>query len=129
MAAGRADDLRRPETPKRRRGPEAREGTELRADRPEVRYPDREPGLTAAEGARLAAAYVAEMTGREPEEITLLEATHDGGWRVGVEVVEAHRIPDSADILAVYQIELDMEGELLSYRRTRRRLRSQVRGD
>ena len=43
-----------------------------------------------------------------------------GGWRVGVEVVEVARIPDSADILAVYEVRLDADGDLLSYHRTRR---------
>jgi hypothetical protein len=41
----------------------------------------------------------------------------DGGWRVGVEVVEVSRIPDSADILAVYDVHLDADRDLVSYRR------------
>jgi hypothetical protein len=44
----------------------------------------------------------------------------DGGWRVGVEVVEVPRIPDSADILAVYEVRLDADGDLISYRRVGR---------
>ena len=48
--------------------------------------------------------------------------------RVGVEVVESHRIPDSADILAVYEVCLDESGELESYRRTQRYSRGQTIG-
>jgi len=48
------------------------------------------------------------------------------GWRIGVEVVEAARIPDSADILAIYETELDGSGELVSYRRIRRYSRGRV---
>jgi hypothetical protein len=43
-----------------------------------------------------------------------------------VELVETHRIPDTADILAIYEAELDEHGELVSYRRTRRYLRGRV---
>jgi hypothetical protein len=66
------------------------------------------------------------MTGKEPEGITSLERTDDGRWVVGVEVVETRRIPDSTDILAVYEAELDPEGELLAYRRVKRYSRCQV---
>jgi hypothetical protein len=80
----------------------------------------------AARIARRAGDHVAEMTGKEPEGITSLEQTDDGGWVVGVEVVEIRRIPDSTDILAVYEAELDAEGELLAYKRVKRYSRCQV---
>jgi hypothetical protein len=82
--------------------------------------------VTAESAARLAAGYVAEMTGREPEGITSLEPAEDGRWRVDVEVVETRRIPDSTDVLAIYQAELDPGGELVSYRRVQRYSRCQV---
>ncbi|MGP3949979.1 gas vesicle protein GvpO [Streptomyces sp. 7N604] len=83
----------------------------------------RTPGLTAREAAAHAALHVQGFTGRQPEGVTSLE--HDeGGWRVGIEVVETHRIPDSTDVLAEYQVEVDEEGELLSYHRDRRYYRS-----
>jgi hypothetical protein len=77
--------------------------------------------------ARLAAGYVAEMTGKELEGITSLERADDGNWLIGVEVVETRRVPDSTDILAVYEAELDAEGELVAYRRVKRYSRCQVR--
>lgn len=52
---------------------------------------------------------------------------HDGdGWNVGVEIVETRRIPDTADIIAVYEVRLDESGELRSYRRVRRYARGQI---
>jgi len=36
-------------------------------------------------------------------------------------------VPSSTDVLAIYEIELDMDGELMSYRRVRRYSRG--RGD
>jgi Gas vesicle synthesis protein GvpO len=43
-----------------------------------------------------------------------------------VEVVEISRIPPSADMLGLYEIELDVEGELRGCRRTRRYMRGQA---
>ena len=73
----------------------------------------------AAAVAQAAIQAIAELIGRQPEGVTALEPTEDG-WRVAVEIVEDQRVPSSADILATYQAELDMEGNLLSYRRTKR---------
>lgn len=103
-----------------RREPERRE--------PERRERPRTGGRSSAEViARMAADYVAEMTGKEPEEIVSLEQTGDDLWKVGVEVVETRRIPDSTDILAVYEAELDAEGELVAYRRVKRYSRCQLK--
>ncbi|MBM0232280.1 gas vesicle protein [Micromonospora sp. STR1_7] len=84
-------------------------------------YPDDEyvEPVSAAEAARAALRQLVELTGREPSVTTSLEATEDG-WLVGVEVVEARRIPDSTDLLGLYEVELDIEGSLLGYRRVRR---------
>jgi hypothetical protein len=45
---------------------------------------------------------------------------------VGVEVLETRRIPDTADVLAEYEIDADEHGRLLGYRRTRRYARGRV---
>jgi hypothetical protein len=42
------------------------------------------------------------------------------GWHVMVDMVELKRIPASSDVLANYDVLLDGEGNLLSYKRTRR---------
>ncbi|MQA83581.1 MAG: gas vesicle protein [Streptosporangiales bacterium] len=94
--------------------------TEPRArQRPAEERPPGKDGLSAAKLAHLAVDQVVDLIGRDPEVVTSVERTEEG-WRVGIEVVETHRIPDSADILAVYEADLDAEGDLLSYRRTRR---------
>jgi hypothetical protein len=68
---------------------------------------------------------VAELTTKEPTGITALESSGDG-WVVGIEVVEDKRVPSSADILAVYEAQIDDEdGSLMSYRRVRRYSRGQ----
>jgi len=83
-------------------------------------------GLTAAKAGQAALRQIAELTGKQSEGVTGVEPADDG-WVVGVEVVEDRRIPSSTDILAIYETELDMHGELVSYRRVRRYPRG--RGD
>ncbi len=109
------------------------------ADEPEDDLADEEPsgagrrsrrghgaGLTAAEAGRAALRHIAGLTGKELEGVTGVEPVEDT-WVVGVEVVEDRRIPSSTDILATYETELDLDGELVSYRRVRRYTRG--RGD
>lgn len=84
--------------------------------------------LTASDAAKRAARHISEMTGRPPEGVVGVQRDEDG-WRVAVEIVEMQRIPDSADILAVYEVEVDAGGELMSYRRTERHTRGQIDRD
>jgi hypothetical protein len=66
-----------------------------------------------------AARQLLELTGRDAEGVTGLERTDDG-WKVQVEVVEVRRIPDTTDMLALYEVEVDPQGELMGYRRLQR---------
>jgi hypothetical protein len=96
-------------------------------DRPRtLRTRKAESGLTAAQAAQAALRQIAELTGKEPEGVTGVEPTEDG-WVVGVEVVEDRRVPSSTDLLATYEAELDLGGDLISYRRIKRYARG--RGD
>jgi Gas vesicle synthesis protein GvpO len=82
--------------------------------------------LTASDAAKRAVHHVTEMTGRDAQGVVGVARTDDNGWRVTVEIVETHRIPDSADILAVYETEIDSEGDLVSFRRASRYLRGRT---
>jgi Gas vesicle synthesis protein GvpO len=82
--------------------------------------------LSAGEAGREGLRQITELTGKEPEGVTGVAQSQDG-WLVTVEVVEDRRIPSSSDILSTYETEIDDDGELLSYRRTRRYARG--RGD
>ncbi|CAM3654140.1 gas vesicle protein GvpO [Isoptericola cucumis] len=73
------------------------------------------PRAVAAEAVRA----LQEMTGREAESVVGLKRTGDG-WQVQLEVVESRRIPDSADLLALYEVDTDPAGEMTGYRRRRR---------
>lgn len=78
---------------------------------------------TAMEAAQSAAEQLAELTGREPECVVGIESFDHDGWHVDLEVVESRRIPDSTDVLAIYQVHVDEAGDLLGYRRERRYIR------
>jgi gas vesicle protein GvpO len=126
------------EAPRRRR--RAREKPE--AERPDAETPDAETPedagkqdrageedrtVPAAVAARKAARHVVDFTGRSPECVVSIDRA-DGGWQVGVEVVEIRRIPDTQDVLAIYEVRVDHGGDLLSYRRTRRYARGELDG-
>lgn len=74
---------------------------------------------SASAAAAKALRYVGELITSDPVGVTSVEPAEDG-WLVEVEVIEEHRIPSSADMLALYEIELDTGGTLLAYRRTKR---------
>lgn len=81
--------------------------------------------VSARDVVRLAGEHIADVTGAEPGISTSVLPTDEGGWIVGVEVVEDRRIPSSADMLALYEVELDADGELLAYKRIQRYMRGQ----
>jgi Gas vesicle synthesis protein GvpO len=81
-------------------------------------------GMSAVQAARSGLRSLTDLIGKRPEGVTSVEPTDDG-WRVGVEVVEDRRVPSTADVLAIYEVSLDADGTLLSYRRVRRYPRSQ----
>jgi hypothetical protein len=69
-----------------------------------------------------AARQLVELTGRDVEGVTGLSRTDDG-WSVEVEVLEVRRIPETTDVLALYEITVDEDGDLEGYRRLRRYVR------
>jgi hypothetical protein len=81
--------------------------------------------LTAAEAGRDALRQLVDLTGKEPEGVSGVEPSDDG-WIVTVDVVEDRRIPSTSDLLAAYQMELALDGELISYRRVRRYTRGRA---
>jgi Gas vesicle synthesis protein GvpO len=73
----------------------------------------------------VAAGYVADITDCQPTQVTALKSTDEGGWFVEVEAVADRRFPSSADMLELYEIELDADGEVLGHQRIDRYMRYQ----
>jgi hypothetical protein len=83
--------------------------------------------MSGTQVAASAAKQLLELTGKAAEGVTGLERSEDG-WTVQVEVVEVRRIPDTTDVLALYEVSVDSDGDLEGYRRLRRYTRG-VPGD
>ena len=96
----------------------------MATDDKETSKPRKNRAHPAVAVAREAARQLAELTGKEPEAVTGITRTDDG-WKVELDVLELHRVPETADLLATYVVDTDDEGQLTSYRRTRRFVRSQ----
>lgn len=47
----------------------------------------------------------------------------EDGWRIAMELVERAGVPDTSDVLGVYELRLDGAGNVLAYERTRMRRR------
>jgi Gas vesicle synthesis protein GvpO len=77
--------------------------------------------------ARRAMDTLGELVGCPAEGITGIRRNEDG-WIVEVEVLEVERVPETSDVLASYEVEIDNDGEIVEFRRLRRYLRTQTEG-
>ncbi|MEX1177231.1 MAG: gas vesicle protein GvpO [Nitriliruptor sp.] len=75
--------------------------------------------------ARLAGAQLMQLTGRDIDGTSGIERT-DEGWRVLFEVVEVTRVPRAMDVLGLYEVIVDADGDLVRYERLRRFGRTQM---
>lgn len=100
----------------------------------EERQPAKREPLKGAKGDELADLatqardLLRSLRGIEAESVSGIVRTPNG-WTVTLEVVELRRIPESTDVLASYEIELDGDGKFLSFERGGRYSRSQAGGD
>ena len=85
--------------------------------------------LSAIELGEAALATIEQLTGYDPEAVTGLAWDSEGEqWTVTVDVLELSRIPNTTDVMAAYAVQLDEQGILRGYRRTRRFLRGETDG-
>ena len=136
VGAAQALARRRGETPKEEIAETVDERLEEVEQEPEPepkreREPEAEPAAQpqaegdAGELVRRAREHLRELCGVDSESVSSVSRT-SGSWRIGLEVIELHRIPDSTDVLATYEVELDPDGALLGFTRKRRYTRSEA---
>lgn len=82
-------------------------------------------GDELAEVATQARELLRSLRGVEAENVSGIRRTSNG-WTVTLEVVELRRIPESTDVLASYEVELDGDGKYLGFSRGPRYSRSQA---
>ena len=78
--------------------------------------------MDAQEVITKARGHIATMGKKSDEGVTNLSKREDG-WTVSIEVVERKGIPDTMDILGLYEIILNDEGDLMSLERKKLRKR------
>ena len=105
-----------------------KEPAKQRAEEPQQQGAE-EPEPTSAGDlqsiVRRARALLGDLHGTDAESVSSVARTRNG-WTVGLEVVEVRRIPDSTDILATYEVELDGDGNVARFERTRRYHRAEA---
>jgi Gas vesicle synthesis protein GvpO len=85
--------------------------------------------LSAAELGEAALTTIEELTGYDPEAVTALQWDAESEqWTITVDVLELSRVPNTTDVMAAYDVQLDEQGTLRGYRRTRRFLRGAAEG-
>jgi hypothetical protein len=82
---------------------------------------------TAGGIAATARDQLQELTGSPVERVTAV-GKNDDGWAVTVEVLELRRVPETMDVLGIYDVELDSRGRVTGWRRSGRLQRSDVEG-
>ena len=65
---------------------------------------------------------LSKVTGLELS-TTLGASKDERGWRISMEMIEKHSIPDQMDILAVYDVILADDGKIVEFNRTSLRKR------
>lgn len=98
-----------------------------RAARDSLADDEEDAPLSAQDASKVVLRHIGELTTKDPLGAVSAEPIEDG-WLVGVEIVELPRIPSTSDIVALYEAEIDLAGNLLSYRRIRRYARGRTEG-
>ncbi len=75
--------------------------------------------MNGTDAATRAAEHLTELTGREAEAVVGLERA-DGRWKITLEALELSRVPNTTDVMAAYEVELDDDGGLMGCHRVRR---------
>ena len=114
--------------PEAEQEPEAEQPAEPEP-RAEREKPEQRPsGAKPSESRRVVEAareQLSALLGKDADSVSGLDRNGDG-WVVTLEVVEVARIPESTDVLASYEVELDGDRNLVRYQRVRRYYRSQA---
>lgn len=71
---------------------------------------------------------LSKVTGLELS-TTLAAVKDERGWRISIEMIEKHSIPDQMDILAGYDVILDDDGKIVEFNRKNLRKRVDTQGE
>ncbi|MCQ4161672.1 gas vesicle protein [Roseomonas sp. GC11] len=66
------------------------------------------------------------LLGLPTDTVSRFDRAPEGGWALGLDMLEHSAIPRTHDLIARYEIELDEEGTLRRWKRTARTQRGQL---
>jgi len=81
--------------------------------------------MTGMQIANKAKDQLTTLTGLKAETVSAFTKNSDG-YQVSVEMLEMVHVPNCLDVLATYEVQLDPQGNIISYLRTRRYHRSET---
>ncbi len=81
--------------------------------------------MRASEIGGVAKEELQALTGLKAETVSSIQKQGDH-WDVTVDMIEMHVTPNSRDVLGIYDVQIDPDGNILGYRRMGRYVRSQV---
>ena len=81
--------------------------------------------MKAFEAGAAAKEELEGLTGLKAETVSSVQRQGEL-WNVTVDMIEMRMTPNTRDVLAIYDVQLDDGGNLLGYHRTGRYVRSQV---
>jgi hypothetical protein len=64
------------------------------------------------------------ITGLHPDAVSRLDRSADG-WTLGIDMLEHRSVPRTQDLLAAYEVAIDPDGEVLTWKRVSRFTRAQ----
>jgi hypothetical protein len=80
--------------------------------------------MSALDVHQAACRLAEELIKKKVEGVTGITKEEEDEWRALVEVLERKAVPDTQDMLGVYEFSLDDKGDLIGYRRVELRRRS-----
>jgi hypothetical protein len=107
---------------------EARDESPAESEQQDKDEDEQRQGVPAGDAKKMVDAarrQLEEILGLEPESVSGFERNGDG-WKITLEVVEMHRIPESTDVLSSYEVTVDDDGNVVGASQRRRYRRSQV---
>jgi len=81
--------------------------------------------ISIGDAIRKARSELSSLTGLELSSTLKTLKEHDG-WRVWIEMVEQHVVPNNMDILATYEAVLDAQGNFVEFSRKGMRRRAET---
>jgi len=81
--------------------------------------------ISAGAAAKRAREEFPEVSDIPVERVSAVDRT-DKGWQVTLEALELRRVPETMDVIGVYEVDLNARGQVSGWRRVGRFHRSQV---